>query len=139
MSNDSEDGTHRVVNKRFVVSQGADRPIVWEVGDIVSPEPEWVETHPDRFEPVGDEPAETPDDEASAEASSGSDPEGSDGETAIPNTSEWTVSDLRDWATSNDDPSAVESALADERENKNRATAIDALEARLNALTDGGE
>lgn len=52
---------------------------------------------------------------------------------------EYTVDALREAVGEIDDPEALESVLAAERDGRNRTTAVDAIEARLDAIRDGAD
>lgn len=142
MGNDNN-GTHRVINKRHIISHGAAPTEVWEVGDVVTPEPEWVESHPDRFEPIeatdetesGSGADETTDDSPADATESGSDADGSD----LFDPTEATVAEVREWAGDQTDPDLVAEVLGRERDGEERSTAVDALDSRVNALENNDD
>lgn len=120
--------THRVVHKYFQWGRE-----VYEPGDTLTPPEAALRSHPDRFERIADdgesEDAGDEDETPGVEA----------GETTVdvPDVTDMTVSEIREWASAETDADAVSAALDAEQSRDNpRTTAIDILDGRVNALAE---
>jgi len=115
-------------------------------GDELDVEPRVLERHPNslaRVDETGPDTEESASADEPADDSSdgdkpadGGEPDGDEKPDADPHPSELTVSELRNRVDDVDDPALLEAILGAEQEGDSRTTAVEAIEARLDAVQE---